>query len=335
MGRPSLEGRIGPERRHHRLQGEPNPEHARHSGLRIEVEVHLHRTGRLHHLQSERPLLRHVGPHDRVAVLGHPRHLRARPLRMMPETEEPDVHLAGDHLDLLQVLADLVAGLVDGHHGGTGQLELSGGLESDGPPVRLRERDRESLLHNRFPAEACEALEERPDSARALVRQRPQVLQPIGELLVLGADPPPLPGLAPLLHVFNQRRLAGDRLGGLAAALGHGRLSRSSMPYQRCGRERVRSRQSPTRACQQASAASAAVSARSTRGPSATTLTKGSLQSASTSSPANPPSGPLRTAHGSAAPGLSGQDLSDRGARPSFVQKEESTSPWPAVDEAL
>src|SRR3546814_1404571 len=61
-----------------------------HVGLAVEVEVGLDGAGAQHHVEAQRPLLRHIGAHDGVAALGHHRHVLAPPQRIEAGPEEAD-----------------------------------------------------------------------------------------------------------------------------------------------------------------------------------------------------------------------------------------------------
>ena len=77
----------------------------------------------------------------------------------------------------------------------------------------------------RLPAElARQALEQRADAPLALVRQRPQVVLGVAELLVLGADPPRRLRLAAVLQELDQLAAIGDRCALFLRWRGHLRL---------------------------------------------------------------------------------------------------------------
>ena len=73
----------------------------------------------------------HVAGHQRVAALGHHRHLVLAPDRAAAEADEARAHVVGERLHLVEVLVHLVAGLVDGLERRAGELELAAGLEAD------------------------------------------------------------------------------------------------------------------------------------------------------------------------------------------------------------
>ena len=54
------------------------------------------------------------------------------------EAQEAEAELVGDGLDLLQVLAGLVADVVHGLQRRAGQLELAAGLQADVGPAALQ-----------------------------------------------------------------------------------------------------------------------------------------------------------------------------------------------------
>ena len=220
VGLAQLERRVGPESGRDRLQREADPEHLDHRRFRVEVEIDLDRAGGLHHLQAHGPDLGHVFAHDLVAALGHPRHVGKRPFRIVAETEEADVHFAGDFLHLVQVLVHLATGLVDVLKGGAGKLDLAGRFEGDAAAVLHGQGDDVVLLVDGGPAEADKAFEQGANSPLALVFEGTEIIQAIGELLVFGADPPVFLRLAPLFQVLQELALVGDRRGG--TAFGHG-----------------------------------------------------------------------------------------------------------------
>ena len=95
-------------------------------------------------------------------------------------------------------------------------------------------------------------------------------------------------------------------------------------------------RQSPTSACQQASAARAAVSARRMRGPSPTAVTSFMRRSAASSAGAKPPSGPTTIAHGAARAARieAGQHLGDRRTAAGLVAHQQPPPRRPVGEQA-
>src|SRR3546814_14379536 len=75
------------------------------------------------------------------------------------------------------------------------KLELAARLERHAGAV-LGEGDDVVALRHGGPAEALQALQQGADAALAGVGQRPKVVQPVAELLVLGADAPGIRRLA-------------------------------------------------------------------------------------------------------------------------------------------
>ena len=107
------------------------------------------------------------------------------PLRVKAKTQELDSELLGDRLDLIQVAVDLGAGLVQGVHGGTGQLELPPGLQGDALAVESRADDLPGF-DDRFPPEPGTELGEQ--GGDGLVLEALARIDVVGELLVLGAE---------------------------------------------------------------------------------------------------------------------------------------------------
>ena len=154
---------------------------------------------------------RHVAAHDPVAALGHPGNVLAAPLGLEAQAEHADAERGGDRAHLIEVLVHLAAGLVQGLDRGAGQLDLAARLEGDAGAAPLQ-RDRPLVFRDHLPAELPgQTFEQRPDAPFALVRQRPQVVVRIAELLVLGADAPLGLRLAAGLEVFDQLATIGDR----------------------------------------------------------------------------------------------------------------------------
>ena len=201
--------RVGEQRRHHRLQRQADPELLHHVRLRSEVQVDLHRAGPEHHVVAELALLRHVGAHDPVALLRHPGHVLAPPSGIEAEAEKADAQLSRHLPDLAQMLSNLPTGLVQGLNLVARELDLTARLQGDGAAA-LGERNEIAVLEHRLPVESRESFEHGPDAHRPVIGERPQIVEPVGELLVLGADPPSLRRLAALDHVLDKLTLVGD-----------------------------------------------------------------------------------------------------------------------------
>ena len=75
-------GRVGEHRGRDRLQRQPDAQFFDHVHFRLVVQIHLHRRSAEHHVETERADLGHVARHDRIALLRHDRHGRARPFRL-------------------------------------------------------------------------------------------------------------------------------------------------------------------------------------------------------------------------------------------------------------
>src|SRR5690606_19487245 len=133
----------------------------------------------------------------------------APPLGLEAETHGGDVQRPRHLADLVEVVVHLGAGVVDRFQRRAGELELAAGLQRHAGAVLGEGDDVVALLDGR-PAEALQPLEQRAYAARALVGQRPEVVERIAELLVLGADAPSLRWLAAGLEIFDELSLAGD-----------------------------------------------------------------------------------------------------------------------------
>jgi hypothetical protein len=114
---------------------------------------------------------------------------------------------------------------VDGGERRARQLELAARLQADVRAVLARQRDDRAALLDRRPAEPGQAAEQRADAARTLVGDRAVVVEPEGELLVLGADPPALGGLETLLDPGGELPAVRDRLAARARWGRHGVLT--------------------------------------------------------------------------------------------------------------
>jgi hypothetical protein len=182
----------------------------------------------------------------------------------------------------------LAAGLVQGLDRRAGQLDLAARLEGDAGAPAL-EGNRPALLPHHLPAElSSQALQQRPDTALALVRQWPQVIVGIAELLVLGADPPLGLGLAPGREVLDQLTAIGDRRALLLRRRGHAELPFSRRRGERSWDSRCGNGEpyrGAARACQACPAAAAPPSVRAVgarqrgRRPQSPTLAAGAQTS--------------------------------------------------------
>ena len=168
------ERRVGEHRRHYRLQRQADAELAHHIGLGEEVEIHLHRAGAQHHVQTVGALARHVVAHDGVAVLRHPRHVVASPFWVEAHSHHGDAQLLADAADLLQMFADFGAGLMDGLHRRARQLDLAARFQGDRFAAFAAECDHVFALIDRLPAEPGEAGEHVANARRIGVGQGPQ-----------------------------------------------------------------------------------------------------------------------------------------------------------------
>src|SRR5690606_35247495 len=130
-----------------------------------------------------------------------------------------------DGLDLLQVAADLAAGLVDVLQRRAGQFELPCRLQRH-RGATAQQRDGAPVLVDPVPAEARQRLQQRLDAALAVELRRAQVIEAESELLVLGADAPVVLRLLAGSDVPDQLVAAGDgRVAGMAGT-GHAHRSR-------------------------------------------------------------------------------------------------------------
>ena len=146
FGLPSKNGELAKSAVATGCSASADAELLHHVGFGGEVEVHLHGAGPVHHLRAVAADLPHVAGHQRVAALGHHRHLVVGPVRRRAEADEAGADLVGDRLHLAQVLVHLVAGLVDGPERGAGELELPAGLEADVGAVLLQADELAGLL---------------------------------------------------------------------------------------------------------------------------------------------------------------------------------------------
>jgi hypothetical protein len=195
-GGPAVEeGRGGEEGGGERLQRQADAQLGGHVGFRREVEVHLHRRGAEHHVETARADLGHVGAHDGVARLGHHRGLEKRPLGRGAEAGEGEAERLCDGADVGDMGLELALGGVDVAERRAGEFELAAGLEADGAAaVVVGEPDDRFAVEDRLPAAAgAQALEQGADSGVAVVGDGGEIGAAEGELLVLGAE---FPGLA-------------------------------------------------------------------------------------------------------------------------------------------
>jgi len=112
-----------------------------------------------------------------------------RPSGRKAQTHHTRSDFRSDFAHLLLMQAHLRTGLVHALQRGAGKFELTAGLQADRCAV-LREADDMLALHDRFPAEAAHAFEQRADAGRTFVRKRPVGLEIVNKLLVFRADAP-------------------------------------------------------------------------------------------------------------------------------------------------
>ena len=189
------------------------------SALAVEIEVRLDGAGAQHHVQAQRPDLGHIGAHDVIAALGHDRDLLSGPQRVETGAQEADADLIGDLLDLHQVLAGLVADVVDGQERRARQLQLAARLQADRGDETLGiaalQPDQDAVFLHAGPAEPLQPLKQGLDPASALIGGARQGILVEAELLVLGADAPLVLGLGALGHGLDQS------VSGKRRVLGH------------------------------------------------------------------------------------------------------------------
>ena len=210
------EGRVGEQRRRHRLQRQRHAQLLHHVGFRGEIEIDLHRAGPEHHVAAIAAHLVHVGRHDAVAALGHDRRFGPCPDRRGAEAEESDAQPVAHLAHLGQVLVNLFAGLVHGAERRAREFELPARLQRDvAQALGIGERDDVGALVDALPAEAvAQALEQRPDRAFAVIGNGPQRVGQEGELLVLRPDAPGRARLVAVLEIGHELGLAVDRHAG-------------------------------------------------------------------------------------------------------------------------
>jgi len=163
---------------------------------------------RLAWIEAQLALLGHVGAHDVIAALGHDGDVLAPPHRVEAQAQEAQVQLVRDLLDLHQVLAGLVADVVDVLQRGARQFELTARLQADRGAealgvLALQGDDAAGFLDRR-PAEALQARQHGQDAVLALIGGATQGRLVEAELLVLGADAPLVAGLLALRHGVDQ-----------------------------------------------------------------------------------------------------------------------------------
>ncbi len=226
------ERRIGEQSRGERLQSQAGAEFLHHIGFGGEIEIHLHGTGAIHHVEAEIALLGHILGHDLVAPLGHHRDIGAAPFWLHAEAGHGDAHLLTHLAHLLEMGADLNTGLMDGFQRRARQFELPARFQRDRLVVE-QQRDGLAILLHRLPAETLQFLQQPADAGGAIIGHRAEIMRGIGQLFVFGADAPILLGLAALGDIGNELGKVGDRgLGGLGRA-GHGNLVASCYRYKK------------------------------------------------------------------------------------------------------
>mmetsp|Transcript_12178 Transcript_12178/g.38569 ORF Transcript_12178/g.38569 Transcript_12178/m.38569 type:complete len:487 (-) Transcript_12178:265-1725(-) len=195
-----LEGRVGKERRRHRLQRQGDAELLDHVRLGLKVEVYLDRAAAEHHVEPHRPNLGHIRLHDVVAPLGHHSHILHPRNWVEACAQKADADVLTHRLDLIEVVVDLCTRLVDGLQWRAAELKLPARLEGDALPV-LQEPNDVAILHHGLPSEALlQLLEQLPDMVVVDALVGPKY-EP--ELLVLGPDPPLVAGLAPAEEMLD------------------------------------------------------------------------------------------------------------------------------------
>jgi hypothetical protein len=177
----------------------------RHVGLVGEVVVRLDRGRRVHHVEGQRTARRQVAPHDPVTHLGHLWDPVDPVDRVHAEAEPDDSQRLGNPLHQGQVRVKLVAGLVDGSKRGAGELELTARLERDARAVLLEGDDVGALADARPAVDVGDPLEQGTDAASGLEGHGVVAVPVDADLLVLGADAPPLLGLFPVAQEVDHR----------------------------------------------------------------------------------------------------------------------------------
>jgi len=186
------EGRIGEQRGDQRRDAHAQAQPLAALGLVGVVEISLDRTGPQHHVEGQLAARREVGPHDVVAALGHDVDLVAGREGMEAAGDPGHAHVRRDRLELLVVLGELGAGVVDGRQRLAAELELTAGLEGDRGAITL-ERDElavDPALGRLGPAKAiAQGLEGRADVGVVADRRgHALVVEKQPELLLLGPD---------------------------------------------------------------------------------------------------------------------------------------------------
>src|SRR3546814_6715695 len=160
-----------------RLKGETDAELLGHVGFGAIVEIGLDGAGSEHHVEAEIADLGHVAQHDLVAALGHDGEVGAGLVRPHAEAKETEPQPFARFLAAGEVAPGLGTRLVKSLKLRAGELQLAGGLETDGP-VRPRQRDGVAALDQRLPLTAAgEGFEEIASAA--------------GTVIGMGAEPGP------------------------------------------------------------------------------------------------------------------------------------------------
>uniref|UniRef100_A0A0N4ZIQ9 HTH araC/xylS-type domain-containing protein n=1 Tax=Parastrongyloides trichosuri TaxID=131310 RepID=A0A0N4ZIQ9_PARTI len=196
------EGAVGEQGGGDGLQRQRRAELHHHVGFGIEVEVGLNGAGAQHHVQAQPALPGHIGAHDVIAALGHDGDVLAPPQGVETQPQEAEIQLVRDLLDLHQVLAGLVADVVDGLQRRARQFELTARLQADRGAEALGvlafQGDNVIAFQHRRPAEARQPVQHGLDAAGAFIGRAAQGRLVEAELLVLRADPPLVLGLLAL-----------------------------------------------------------------------------------------------------------------------------------------
>jgi HflK protein len=178
------------EQERDRLQRQRSTKLLHHVGFGREIEIHLHGTRAVHHVETHAPDLLHVLGHDPVAALGHDGDLVAPPVGREAQAQKTDIVLAGDFLHLRQMVMHFRTGLVQVFQRRAGQLELAAGLQRDIAHPLAFQPDQIAALLDGLPAETLHAFEDRANAVLAVIGDGRMVLQAEGKFFVLGADAP-------------------------------------------------------------------------------------------------------------------------------------------------
>src|SRR6185437_8568960 len=129
---------------------------------------------------------------------------------MKAEAEHAEAKLAHHGAHLRQMLAHLMAGLMQRLDRRARKLELAARLERDRAALIVGESDQSLAVAHRLPAEAHQSFEERTDAVGAVIGHGRVVAQTEDELLVLGADAPLRRWLCARGQIVDKLSLVGD-----------------------------------------------------------------------------------------------------------------------------